>query len=89
LREREVALGVNKRSQAGDLLGSYIKVRHAFFWASTAHNFANFASTHIRGYQLRTREVGAGFSAARIASVTKGAIFAEERAPALDERRRV
>jgi hypothetical protein len=89
LRERDVALSVYKRRQAGNLLRSYIKVRHAFLRASTANNCADLASIHVGGHEAGAREIGAGFSAARIAAVTKGAIFPEERAPALDKGRRI
>src|ERR1700722_19093946 len=89
LRERGVALGMNKGSQAGNLLGSYIKMWHALFGASTAHNSAYLVSAHIGGHQLGPCEIGPGFSAVRIAAMTEGAIFPEERAPTLDQSRRV
>ena len=89
LRECYVALGVNEGGQAGNLLARNIKMRHAFLRAPAAHNRADLVSIHIGGHELGTGEIRPGFSAVRIAAVAKRAIFPEERAPALDQSRRV
>jgi hypothetical protein len=83
--ERIGLLRVNKSHQTGNFLIRTIKGRHTLVGASIANHGADLVSIQIGSHQLRARQVGPCLSAAGIAAMAEGTIFAEQGPPLLHQ----
>ena len=75
---RLVLTRVDKRYQAGNFIVRMIKVWHTFVGAAVANDRADLVSIQVLPHEPGASQVRSAFSAARVASMAKGAILPEK-----------
>ena len=70
--------------QPGEFLRGNFEGRHALIRTSIADDGTDLVSRYVAGNQFGAGEIGAGFAASGVATVTEGAVLGKERLAALD-----